>query len=187
LTFSNLEEKKGSKEEIKKELEKIQFVQDCFIDTDLELMFPESYISNVSERLRLYRDLDNVHNEQELALYEEHLTDRFGTIPEQGRELLTIIPLRWIAIRLGFEKIIIRDRTMILHFISDQESPYFKSPVFAKVLNYIGRYPEQFMVKELKEKLTLRVKSITSVKDAQHILHSIHAFTHPVNNSEDHP
>ena len=179
--FRNEEREKRSTIEVRKELEKLQFIHDCLIDTDLELMFPESYIMNVSERLRLYRDLDNVRNEDELQQYEDHLIDRFGSVPEQGKELLNIVPLRWIAIKLGFEKIIIRDNTMILHFVSDQTSPYFKSPVFAKIIRFIERNPDHFKVREVKDKLTLRINQVSSVKAAREVLISIQSFTHQSN------
>jgi len=167
--------------EVKKELGKVLFVQDCLIDTDLELMFPDDYISNVSERLRLYRDLDNLRNENDLLKYENQLVDRFGPVPESGKELLSIVPLRWTAIQSGFEKIIIRDNTMILHFVSDQSSPYFSSPFFSKIIQYIGRNPDQFRVKEVNGKLTLRVEGVSGIQDARKVLLNIRSFV----NQED--
>jgi len=162
--------------EVKKELGKVLFVQDCLIDTDLELMFPDDYISNVTERLRLYRDLDNLRNENDLLKYENQLVDRFGPVPESGKDLLSIVPLRWTAIQSGFEKIIIRDNTMILHFVSDQSSPYFSSPVFSKIIQYIGRNPDRFRVKEVKGKLILRVEGVSGIQDARKVLLNIRSF-----------
>lgn len=168
-----------ARKEVQKELEKVRFVQDCLIDTDLELLFPEDYISNVSERLRLYRDLDNLRNEDDLLTFEHELGDRFGPVPETGRELLNIVPLRWTAIQLGFEKIVIRDKIMILHFVSDQHSTYYSSHVFSKIIQYIGRNPDRFRVKEVKGKLTLRVEGVSGIQDARQVLMSIQSFARP--------
>ncbi len=165
-------------EVVKKELAKVLFVHDCLIDTDLELMFPDDYISNISERLRLYRELDNLRNEGDLREYENQLVDRFGPVPEPGKELLSIVPLRWTAIQSGFEKIVIRDKTMILHFVSDQGSLYYSSPLFSKIIEYIGRNPARFIVKEVKGKLTLRVKGVSSIQDARQVLINILSFAH---------
>lgn len=176
--FQKPVQEKDAGKEVQKELGKILFVQDCIIDTDLELMFPEDYISNVSERLRLYRDLDNLRNEDDLLNFENQLVDRFGSVPEPGRELLGIVPLRWTAIQLGYEKIVIRENRMILHFVSDQSSPYYSSHVFRKIIQYIGKNPDRLRVKEVKGKLTLRVEGISGIQDARQVLVTILSFTH---------
>lgn len=188
--FRDYFQKKDGKEraemEVKHELGKILFVQDCIIDTDLELMFPDQYINNIPERLRLYRDLDNIQNQQDLKRYEFQLIDRFGPIPEPGKELLSIVPLRWIAMKLGFGKIIIRDNTMILHFVPDQESPYFRSTVFANIIHYIERNPERLKVKEIRGKLTLRIEQVSGIQDARTILTKIQSATYQEDIREDH-
>ncbi len=176
--FQQPASKQRADEAVEKELEKVLFVHDCLIDTDLELMFPDDYISNISERLRLYRDLDNLRNEDDLLKYEHQLVDRFGPVPESGKELLSIVPLRWTAIQLGFEKVVIRDNTMILHFVSDQSSPYFRSPVFSKIIQYIGGNPDRLRVKEVKGKLTLRVEGISGIQAARQVLLNILSYTH---------
>ncbi|MBU0763221.1 MAG: transcription-repair coupling factor, partial [Bacteroidetes bacterium] len=119
----------------------IRFVADCVIDTDMELLFPEEYIENVSERIRLYRELDSIETEERLQAFEKQLTDRFGKLPEQSRELLNVVRLRKLAIDLGFEKIILKNDVFIGHFVSDPQSAYYRSPVFGKMLQYVQRQP----------------------------------------------
>ncbi|UCG29043.1 MAG: transcription-repair coupling factor [Bacteroidales bacterium] len=162
---------------VRGELEKIVFVNDCVIDTDLELMFPETYIDNISERLRLYRELDNIKHEGSLKEFEERLTDRFGPVPEPGKELLRLVRLRWIALHLGFEKIVIRNGAMVLYFVSDQTSPYYKSPVFEDIVRYIQTKPGSFRLKETRGKLTLQVKMIVGVQAALKTLQDIRSFS----------
>lgn len=153
-----------------KRLENQTFVTDCQVDTDLELLFPDSYISNVSERVRLYRELDNTENEEALQKFESQLTDRFGPIPEPTLELLNIVRLRWMAKRLGFEKVIIKNDRMIIHFVSNQMSPYYQSPVFDRILRFVQRNPRVFQMKETKEKLTMSAENITNIQVAMEML-----------------
>jgi len=146
------------------------FVTDCQVDTDLELLFPDSYISNVSERVRLYRELDNTENEEALQKFESQLIDRFGPIPGPTSELLNIVRLRRVAKRLGFEKVIIKNDRMIIHFVSNQMSPYYQSPTFDRILRFVQRNPQVFQMKETKEKLTMSAENITSIQEAMVVL-----------------
>jgi len=154
------------KEEIEKQITQQKFVNDCQIDTDLELLFPDSYINNISERIRLYRELDNTESEEKLKDFEKKLKDRFGNIPEQTIELMNVVRLRWLAIELGFEKIILKNQKMVAHFISNQESPYYKSAIFSKVLSYIQQNPKGVKMKETNHKLTLSFINIKSIHQA---------------------
>jgi transcription-repair coupling factor (superfamily II helicase) len=147
----------------------LNFVQDCQVDTDMELLFPEVYIPGNAERIRLYRMLDNIIEEEPLLKFEADLLDRFGTLPEPARELLDIVRLRRIAAPLGFEKIILRNGRMLIYFISNQMSPYYQSPVFPGILNYI-QHRKNMKMKEQKHKLTLNVQNVDSVKSALGIL-----------------
>jgi transcription-repair coupling factor (superfamily II helicase) len=147
----------------------LNFVQDCQVDTDMELLFPEDYIPGNAERIRLYRMLDNIIEEVPLLKFEADLLDRFGTLPEPARELLDIVRLRRIAAPLGFEKIILRNGRMLIYFISNQMSPYYQSPVFPGILNYI-QHRKNMKMKEQKHKLTLNVQNVNSVKSALGIL-----------------
>ncbi len=142
------------------------YVEDCQIDTDLELLFPDEYISNIAERLNLYRELDNIESEEKLIQFQKNLEDRFGKMPEASLELLMIVRLRWIARKLGIEKIVLRKNVMINYFISNQESSFYKSPVFANILSFVQRQPSFFKMKEGNNKLHLTIDKISSVYDA---------------------
>ncbi|MCK4465397.1 MAG: transcription-repair coupling factor, partial [Bacteroidales bacterium] len=160
-------------QQVSQELGKIKFVKDCFIDTDLELMFPDDYIYNITERLRLYRELDNIQDEKSMINFEQNLIDRFGSLPEPARELLNIVRLRWVAMDLGFEKIFLKNQKMILHFISDPDSLYYKSPLFLKILDYIQKQPGVFQMKENKDKLSLVATGVPELHSAIDLLRKI--------------
>jgi len=143
---------------------------DCQIDTDLELLFPDSYIENVSERIRMYRALDNIDTEAKLTEFEQELADRFGAIPDPSRELINVIRLRWIAARLGFEKITLRNEQMLLYFVNNPKSPYYESDTFRKILQYVQQNPRFFKMKEAKEKLTMTVHPVKTIDECMRIL-----------------
>jgi transcription-repair coupling factor (superfamily II helicase) len=166
--FSDLfrEEKKA---DLKKQKTEQRFIQDCQIETDLEILFPDDYIPNISERINLYRELDNINNEEQLNQFEEKLQDRFGTLPHPTRELLNVVRLRWLAIDLGFEKIILKNNIMVMHFISNQDSPYYQSGIFSGMLQFVQKNQESFQMKEGK-KLTLTVENIGNINKALEIL-----------------
>ena len=166
--FSDLfrEEKKA---DLKKQKTEQRFIQDCQIETDLEILFPDDYIPNISERINLYRELDNINNEEQLNQFEEKLQDRFGTLPHPTRELLNVVRLRWLAIDLGFEKIILKNNIMVMHFISNQDSPYYQSGIFSGILQFVQKNQESFQMKEGK-KLTLTVENIGNINKALEIL-----------------
>lgn len=148
------------------------FISDCQVDTDLELLFPEEYIPGNTERIRLYRLLDNTINEESLRKFEASLLDRFGPLPEQTKELLNIVRLRRMAISLGFEKIIIKNGKMVAYFISNQMSPYYQSDQFYGILNSIQKQ-KNLKLKENKDKLSLTIPGVTSVEDALRMLQNI--------------
>ena len=159
--------------EIEKQITQQRFIKDCQIDTDLELLFPDNYINNISERIRLYRELDNIDTEEKLIDFENQLKDRFGTVPVQTIELMNIVRLRWLAINLGFEKIIIKNERMVAHFMSNQDSPYYKSEVFLRILNFVQQNPENIKMKETNNKLTMSFVSTNSVKQAIQLIEII--------------
>jgi len=146
------------------------FVADCQIDADLELLFPDSYIENVSERIRMYRALDNTDTEVKLAEFERELVDRFGAIPDTSRELINVIRLRWLAARLGFEKITLRNEQLLAYFVSNQKSPYYESTTFRKILQYVQQNPRLFKMKEVKDKLTMSVSSVKTIGECMEVL-----------------
>ena len=124
------------------------YVQDCQIDTDLEILIPDDYIENISERLILYKELDDIESEEILIKFVEKLTDRFGTPPLPVLALADTLRLRWLAQELGFEKILLKRKKLICYFVSKPDSPYYESPVFQKVLAHVKKYPRHGNMKE---------------------------------------
>jgi transcription-repair coupling factor (superfamily II helicase) len=132
------------------------YVNDCIIDTDLELLIPSSYVNNITERLSLYRELDEITTETELEIFAGNLVDRFGPIPEETIGLMTALRLRWIAIQAGFEKVVLKSNKMIGYFITKPDSPYYESAQFNSILTYIKENPRQVRMKQTSQnKLTL--------------------------------
>jgi transcription-repair coupling factor (superfamily II helicase) len=149
------------------------FVSDCQVDTDLELLFPDDYIRNVSERVKLYRELDNIESEDKLLNFEQQLMDRFGPLPEPTTELLNVVRLRWMAKQLGFEKVMIKNSRLYVFFVANQQSLYYKSAVFEKVIRFIQSNPRTFQMKETKEKLSMTVENITTVRKAMDLFQKV--------------
>ncbi len=150
-----------------------KYITDCQIDTDISLLFPDAYIENNSERLRLYRVLDNIETEEGLQRLEKELEDRFGPVPEQTRELMNVVRLRWMAIRLGFEKIILKKGLMIMHFVSNPDSSYYVTATFKAVLAFVQGQGSKFRLKETNGKLTLSTDPVNSISGAIEILQKI--------------
>jgi transcription-repair coupling factor (superfamily II helicase) len=142
------------------------FVNDCQVETDLEILIPDEYITNITERLSLYKELDNIESELLLEAFRTRLTDRFGPVPEQTDELFNTIRLRWLAKKVGFEKIVLRNGRFIGYFVSNQESGYYQSPVFSAVLNYVQKNPSRCRMKESNDKLSLTFHQVPSVHEA---------------------
>ncbi len=156
------------------------FMNDCQIDTDMELLFPGEYIPDVSERMLLYRELDDQENEDALQCFEDSLVDRFGKLQQPSRELLEVVRLRWLAIELGMEKIILKNGRMICQFIADQHSPYYQSSVFEDVvLQYVKNHPKKCRMKEKGNKLSLTFPKAESIMQAKLILLEIKGEKEP--------
>lgn len=148
----------------------LKFVEDCQIDTDLELLFPEEYIPGSSERMLLYRELDNIENEQQLNQFRDGLTDRFGKLPPESRELLEVVRTRWKAIKLGMEKIILKEKKMICTFVSDPESPFFQSQAFLRIVQFVQKHKNTSRMKEKNQKLMLTFSDIPNLETAGYML-----------------
>ncbi|MEL7587281.1 MAG: transcription-repair coupling factor [Prolixibacteraceae bacterium] len=149
------------------------FIQDCQIETDMELLFPDQYIQSVSERMLLYRELDSLSSEESLHQFELGLNDRFGPLPASSRELLEIVRLRWIAIAFGIERIILKNKKMICYFIPDQKSLFYQSPAFTTILSYVQKNAGKCRMKEKEGKLSLRFDPVETVAGAKSILTEI--------------
>ncbi len=150
----------------------IQYLTDCQVDTDLSLLFPDTYVENPVERLRLYRILDNIKNNERLTAFEKEMEDRFGPVPGASKELMNVVRLRWRAIELGFEKIILKKERMVIHFISDPGSVYFSSPLFRKIIDFVQQNGNQFRMKESGGRLILAKNGVASVTEAIEILNN---------------
>ena len=146
---------------------------DCHIETDMEILLPDSYVSNTAERIKLYRELDNISNSENLEKFEKELRDRFGALPPQVEDLLRIVQLRWVALSLGFEKIILKNGMLLGYFISNQLSSYYRSTLFLHIIQHIQRNPNRFKIKEGKEKLSLTINNIRDIEEAIHQLQQI--------------
>ena len=149
------------------------YVTDFQIETDLEIMFPDEYVSNISERIRLYKELNEIDNEQGLSLYESRLTDRFGPLPSPAASLLDVVRIKWIASRLGIEKILLKNSLLIAYFVSDQNSKFYRSSLFVSFMNYVNRHQKRMAVKQKESKLSLTITGIENVRSAISILQGI--------------
>ncbi|MEQ8243600.1 transcription-repair coupling factor [Fulvivirga sp.] len=148
-------------------------VQECNIETDLELIIPEAYVANISERLSLYSQLDGLKTEEELTGFVQSLTDRFGSMPDSVEELIETVRLRWLAEKLGFEKLTIKSGKLKGYFVSSDNETYFKSEVFGSILQYVQMHPKTCRLKEYKEKLILTMQEVESINEAKRILELI--------------
>ena len=142
------------------------FVADCVFESDLELLFPATYIGNISERMDLYRRLDNVKDEDNLQVFEKELVDRFGLLPIVSQELIQVVRLRWLSAMMGIEKLQIKNGRMIAYFISNLSSPYYQSNAFGRILSYAQSHPRQTQFREQHGKRSLLVSTVDSIQKA---------------------
>ena len=168
-----LELKETDFKDLYKEEATIEFVRDCQIETDMAILIPDDYVTNITERLSLYKDLDGAASEEELSIFIEHLIDRFGPIPPQTQELVNTIRLRWLAKEIGFEKIYMKNENLIGYFISNQESAFYQSENFSKVLRYVQLNPAHCRMREARDKLSLTFFNIATVGKALRVLNAI--------------
>jgi transcription-repair coupling factor (superfamily II helicase) len=161
----------------KDELEREEtYVRDCQIDTDLEMLIPDHYIRNINERLSIYTELDNVENEEKLQEFKSQLIDRFGNLPQQVEELFNGIRLRWVAKKLGFERIIFKNRKLRCYFLENPESYYYETSVFGKIMNYVQQHPKKCSVKQTGKSLILTFENINKMHEAFNLLHEVEEF-----------
>ncbi|MFC2457133.1 MAG: transcription-repair coupling factor [Prevotella intermedia] len=156
-----------------KELTGDDFIDDCAVESDLEMYFPDTYVPGSSERMLLYRELDNIENDADLDAYRKRLEDRFGPVPRQGIELMQVVALRRVGKRLGCEKLILKQSTLQMQFISNPDSAYYKSRAFGKCIDYIGNNPRRCNIKERNGKRSMVVTGVKSVGDAVFVLREI--------------
>ncbi|RZJ68476.1 MAG: transcription-repair coupling factor [Flavobacterium sp.] len=163
-------------QEIEGNVEK-EYVKDIQIDSDFELLFPDEYINNVSERLNLYNELSLIKDDEALFLFEKRLVDRFGPLPKQAQALMNSLRIKWIATKLGIEKLVMKQGKMIAYFISDHESAFYQSAQFDKVLLFVQKHPELARMKEKQTpnglKLLLTFENVKSVSGALNLMQKI--------------
>ncbi|MEO8933332.1 MAG: transcription-repair coupling factor [Xanthomarina sp.] len=154
-----------------------EFVKDVTIDSDLEILFPDDYINNISERLNLYTQLNNIKTEEELQKLESEIVDRFGEFPTQVVDLFNSVRIKWIATKMGLEKVVMKQGKLIGYFITDQKSAYYQSDGFTKVLNFVQSHPGSCKMKEKQTRSGLRLlltfENIKTVKQALAVLKPI--------------
>lgn len=147
-----------------------EFVEDCAIESDLEMYFPDNYVPGSSERMLLYRELDNINDDNDLETYRQRLIDRFGEIPHEGLELMQVVPLRRLGKRLGCEKISLKQGKMNMQFVANPESAYYQSRTFSAVINYVGNHPRRCDFKQVGTRRLLTISEIPTVEAAVSVL-----------------
>jgi transcription-repair coupling factor (superfamily II helicase) len=154
------------------EEEKVQqaWVKEAVLETDLELLIPDEYVQSITERLALYKGLEDAKTEEDLQFYEMSLIDRFGAIPQQVENLIETVRLRWIAQEIGFEKLVLKSSKMICYFVANQESGYYQSPAFTRVLKYVQVNPRSGKMYEKNEGLRFSFVEVQSITQAKELL-----------------
>lgn len=157
--ISELKEKEFKEvyDSIEKETSDSRFVEDTQLDTDFQLLFPDAYINSISERLKLYTELNKLASEDELEKFETGLKDRFGELPKPARDLLDSMRIKWLASQIGVEKIVMKKGKFVGYFIADQDSKFYQSPTFTKVLQFVQTHPRDFQLKEKNTRKGLRL------------------------------
>ncbi|WP_195375244.1 MULTISPECIES: transcription-repair coupling factor [Parabacteroides] len=150
-----------------------EYIRETYIESDLELMFPPTYIPNDSERISLYRELDKMEEERDILAFTERLKDRFGKIPKEGKELIRIVRLRRIARKLGMEKLVLKKGQMSIFLVANQDSPYYQSEAFDKLLAFIQKHPRECMIRDVNGKRSIVVKNVSTVETACALLEEI--------------
>lgn len=158
-------------------------VQDCVIETDLEILIPDRYVNNISERLQLYSRLDSISNEEELKVFADEVKDRFGPLPPATEELINTVRLRWLGERLGFERLSIKGGKMRAYFTSNNEN-YFKSEVFGHILSFVQKHPRQCKIRDSAGKAMLLIDNIKAVDSAIAFLQQMEGQTSSKSASE---
>ena len=152
------------------------FVDECQVESDLELLLPANYVTGSSERMLLYRELDSLTLDKDVAAFRSRLEDRFGPVPPETEELLRIVPLRRLAARLGAEKIFLKGGRMTLFFVSNPDSPFYQSQAFGKVIDYMMKYTRRCDLREQNGKRSMLIKDVSNVETAVNVLQEIVAL-----------
>ena len=149
------------------------FVSDCSLESDLELYFPDQYVPSDSERMLLYRELDGLTTDEQVAAYRTRLIDRFGPVPHCGEELMRVVPLRRIGQALGCEKIVLKQQRMTLFFVTQADSPFYQSEAFGRLLDFVAHNPRRCQFRELHGKRSMVISDVPTIEEAVNILKTI--------------
>ena len=150
-----------------------EYVKDCLIETDLEVLLPDEYVTSVGERLLLYKELNTLSTEDELDAFRTRLKDRFGPLPKATEELVNTITLRRMAQAVGIEKLVLKQDHMVCHFITDHESPFFKSSDFSRIILFAQAHQSTVHLKETTERLTMVCDNVKSIAQAIKLISEI--------------
>ena len=150
-----------------------EYVSDCTLESDLELYFPDQYVPSDSERMLLYRELDGLTTDEQVAAYRTRLIDRFGPVPHCGEELMRVVPLRRIGQSLGCEKIVLKQSRMTLFFVTQTDSPFYQSEAFDRLLQFVGNNPRRCQFREMHGKRSMVISDVPTIEEAVNILKSI--------------
>jgi transcription-repair coupling factor (superfamily II helicase) len=154
-----------------------KYVEETVLETDLSLLIPDHYVSDIPERISLYRELDGLNNASELKGFQDRLEDRFGPLPDETEELLGTIRLRWVAQLLGMEKLVLKSGKLIAAFVSDEESAYYQGATFARVLDYLKNHAKDASMYQRNGGLRLRIDKVETVLQALAIFEDIAGMT----------
>ena len=160
----------GLSAEEQKVVDRISYVDDVSVELGVDASLPADYVQQPAERLRLYRELDSIVDEQRLVEFETRLTDRFGRLPDAARQLLDVVRLRWVAAELGIERVKVKNGLMIVAFVGDDHSPFYKTEQFMTLLRRVTAQPERFVLKQRDTKLAMTVRNVASVADGVRVL-----------------
>jgi transcription-repair coupling factor (superfamily II helicase) len=157
------------------------YVQDCTIDTDLEILIPDDYVESITERLSLYTRLDNCETEQELEEMKAELTDRFGPIPSEVEDLFITVRCRKFAVDLGFERLILKNGALRCYFINKPDSPYYESETFHNILSFIQTETNKARLKQVGKMFLLSMENVSSMEELHQFLNRMHEFVQQKN------
>ena len=163
----------GLSKEEQQAVDTMGYVDDVTIELGVEAALPESYVRQQAERLRLYRELDSLRDENALVAFGERLTDRFGQMPDEARQLLDVVRLRWEALRLGMEKVKVKNGLMIVQFVGDDSSPFYKSDTFMTLLKKVTKEPDRYVLKQPDRRLAMTVRRVADVSEALRVLKAL--------------
>ena len=160
----------GLSQEEQKVVDRISYVDDVAVELGVDASLPADYVQQPAERLRLYRELDSIVEQKRLEEFEARLVDRFGRLPDAARQLLDVVRLRWVAAELGIERVKVKNGLMIVSFVGDDHSPFYKTEQFMNLLRKVTSQPERFVLKQRDTKLAMTIRQIATVADGVKVL-----------------